>query len=234
MIPKGPCIMVSLDSDGWPEFAANAIRQEIDAAVLSRGVCNIMLTGGGVAERLYKHCCKMRVFPMKNMCFFFGDERCVPPDHNSSNYAMVMRTLLAEGISTDCSIVRMEADNPDREEAAKAYEKLIPDKIDVLLLGVGEDGHIASLFPNSSALLLEERSVVPIIGPKEPQERLTITPRVIASARSVFVVATGETKGRVLAEALKPDSDLMSFPVGLTFNGTWLLDADAGRQLKNL
>ena len=70
MIPQGPCIMVSLDSDGWPEFAANAIRQEIDAAVLSRGVCNIMLTGGGVAERLYKHCCKMRVFPMKNMCFF--------------------------------------------------------------------------------------------------------------------------------------------------------------------
>ena len=146
---------------------------------------------------------------------------------------MVMRTLLAEGMSTDCSIARMEADNPDREEGAKAYEKLLPEKIDVLLLGVGEDGHVASLFPNSSALLLKERSVVPIIGPKEPQERLTITPRVIASARSVFVIATGERKGRVLAEALRSNSDILSFPACLTFNGTWLLDADAGRQLKN-
>jgi 6-phosphogluconolactonase len=164
--------------------------------------------------------------------FLFGDERCVPPDHVDSNYALVLKTLLDKGMSSGCTIARMEAENPDREAAAKAYEKLLPEAVDVLLLGMGADGHIASLFPGSSALLQRERSVIPVKGPKLPYKRLTVTPKVIASAKSTFLLVTGNEKGVVLAEALRSESDFMSLPVRLTLAGTWLLDAEAGCQLK--
>jgi 6-phosphogluconolactonase len=165
------------------------------------------------------------------MRFLFGDERCVPPDNADSNYALVMRTLLAKGVPPGCSIARMEAENPDREAAARAYEELLPEAIDVLLLGVGADGHVASLFPHSPAFRAKQRTVVPVTGPKPPQERLTITPRVIAGAGEVFVLATGTEKGEMLVEALKSPADAESLPVRLALGGTWLLDEKAAAPL---
>jgi 6-phosphogluconolactonase len=228
-----PRVLVSQDSDSWAAFATDAIGQEIDDAISKRGVCHVMLTGGKTAERLYICWATTFAWPLKNIRFYFGDERCVPPDHPESNYALVMNTLLAKELPSGCSIVRMEAENPDREAAAKAYEKLIPEKVDVLLLGMGTDGHIASLFPNSPALTSGERNVLPITGPKPPSERLTITPGVITRARSVFVLATGKEKGNVLGEALKSMEDFRSLPVRLALGGTWLLDAEAEAQISN-
>ena len=97
----------------------------------------------------------------------------------------------------------------------------------------GEDGHIASLFPRSPVLWKDQNKVVPVTGPKPPYERLTITPKVIANARSIFLLARGEEKGRVLIEALKPPADFMSLPVRLALGGTLLLDREAGNQLLN-
>jgi 6-phosphogluconolactonase len=227
-----PNILVSPDSDSWTAFVADTIGQAIRSVLSRKNVCHIMLTGGQTAERLYKYWADTDALSSKGLRFLFGDERCVPPDDANSNYALVMKTLFDKGMPSGCSIARMEAENPDQEAAAKAYEKLIPEEIDILLLGMGVDGHIASLFPNSSALLVEERSVLPIKGPKLPFERLTITPKVIASAKSIFLLVTGTEKGVVLAEALKSESDFMSLPVCLTLAGTWLLDAEAGRQLQ--
>lgn len=165
---------------------------------------------------------------------FFGDERCVPPDHPDSSYALVMRTLLDNGIPSGCSIKRMEAELPDQEIAAKVYENLLPDEIDVLLLGMGADGHIASLFPNSDALYSEQTSVLQASSPYPPHRRLTITPKVIARAKSVFILATGAEKGRILAKALKCPENFMSLPVCLTVNGTWVIDDIAEQEiLKN-
>jgi 6-phosphogluconolactonase len=228
-----PNILVSPDSSSWASLAASSIGKAMNLAIASRGVCHVMLTGGKTAEGLYEYCSKTAALPLKDVRFMFGDERCVPPDHSESNYALVMKTLLARGVPPGCSIVRMEAEDPDREAAAKAYEKLIPEKVDVLLLGMGTDGHIASLFPNSPALTSGERNVLPITGPKPPSERLTITPGVITRARSVFVLATGKEKGNVLGEALKSMEDFRSLPVRLALGGTWLLDAEAEAQISN-
>jgi len=139
--------------------------------------------------------------------------------------------LVAKGVPTGCSIARMEAENPDRKAAAKAYEKLLPEAIDVLLLGMGTDGHVASLFPHSSVLKSTHRSVVPVTGPKPPHERLTVTPKIVTRARSVFLLATGTEKGRVLALALESPEDFRPLPVRLTLGGTWLIDGAAERQM---
>ena len=225
-----PHIVISPDSDSWAAMAADIIGQKINEVVSYRSICNVMLTGGNTAKALYTHWAKCSSLPLNRIRFFFGDERCVPPDHVDSNFALVLGTLLVNERPFEYSITRMEAENPDREAAARAYEDLLPESIDVLLLGMGVDGHIASLFPFSNALSTQ-RTVIPVSGLNALHGRLTITPPVIKHAKSVFLLAMGEEKGMVLAEAIKLQDDFMPLPVCLTLNGTWLLDDKAALQI---
>ena len=119
---------------------------------------------------------------------------------------------------------RMEADATDQEAAALRYADLLTDLIDVLLLGVGEDVHIASLFPNNASLQERKRRVIPITGPKPPFKRLTITPQVIAKERSVFMLATRSAKAAMLFVALNNPNDIAALPARLKLGGTWLMD----------
>ena len=118
----------------------------------------------------------------------------------------------------------MEADTTDLETATQRYADLLPDLIDVLLLGVGEDGHIASLFPNNASLQERKRRVIPITGPKPPFKRLTITLQVIAKTRSVFMLATGSAKVAILCSVLNNPNDIATLPERLALGGTWLMD----------
>lgn len=209
----------------WPVQSAQLIQDRINAVLLERRQCSVMLTGGRSAERLYMVWAEIPDFQqMTGVRFYFGDERCVPPDHPESNYGMVMHTLFNQGVPAGCSVFRIETDGIDREAAALRYDDLLPDKVDVLLLGVGEDGHIASLFPGSVVLKEVHRRVVSVTGPKPPHERLTITPPVIAQARSVFVLATGAAKAQILVKALQKAGDFDTIPARLVLNATWLLD----------
>ena len=118
----------------------------------------------------------------------------------------------------------------EREAGARNYEQMLPESIDILLFSVGSDGHIASLFPWSNAHN-ETKSVVPVVGPKPPSERLTITTSVIQPAKSTFLFAQGKEKGQILAQALESRNNIASFPVRLVLEATWILDTDAAEQL---
>lgn len=227
-----PNIIVSPDNESWSTLAAEVVAKEIRETIVRRGACNVMLTGGGTVEGVYLRWAQAAMLPKNGINFLFGDERCVPPDHADSNFNFVMKTLFSDGVPPGCSIERMEGENPNRDEAALAYEGHLPEIIDVLLLGMGADGHVASLFPQSSAFHMMQRSVVSIVGPKPPYERLTITPKVITGSKSTFLLVRGDEKGRVLSGVLKSPEDIYSLPVGLTLSGTWLLDCDAGDQIK--
>jgi 6-phosphogluconolactonase len=125
----------------------------------------------------------------------------------------------------------MEAERPDREAAALAYARLLPPRIDVLLLGMGPDGHTASLFPGSAALHERERLVVPVVGAKPPAERLTITPPVIEAARKVAVLAAGEDKAAMVARAVEGPLEPEAVPAQLARRGVWFLDRAAAARL---
>ena len=226
-----PSIVASRSSEDWAEVAAEVIGSSIAATISNLGACAVMLTGGNTAERLYRCWAKSSVLPREGMRYFFGDERCVPPTHRDSNFGLAMRTLFARESAVSACVYRMEADDPDRDAAARRYEKLLPERIDILLLGMGTDGHVASLFPYSDALRSLERTVLPVQGPDSGHPRLSITGKVIANADEVFLLATGEEKGKVLAEAMKSPHDIMSLPVRMALNATWLLDEAAARQL---
>lgn len=139
---------------------------------------------------------------------FFGDERAVPPDHPQSNYRLVAETLLAGVAIPSQQVHRMPADWPDLEAAADAYADLLASRLpegpnraprlDVVLLGLGEDGHTASLFPGTPALEVRDRFVVPGEAPVEPRRRLTVTYPTLDAAAAIAFLVTGANKGPAL------------------------------------
>jgi 6-phosphogluconolactonase len=208
----------------WGDFAASVVIEHILNFTNKSGCCSVMLTGGNSAALLYAALARHPNFhKISRVSYYFGDERCVPPTHVDSNFRLVMHTLFSSGVPDGCFMHRMHADSVDLDKAADDYAMKLPDRIDVLLLGVGEDGHIASLFPRCSALY-DDRRVVPIMRPKPPSQRLTITPSVIKGARYTFVLAPGPAKLAVLNEALSLPYDIDAFPVRMIENGIWLLD----------
>lgn len=142
-----------LDVATWPSAAAILIQDAIHKTMMKRRSCTVMLTGGRSSEQLYLVWAALPFFQnFRDVRFYFGDERCVPPEHPDSNYGLVMRTLFNRGVPDRYAIFRMDADRAKCDAAAVAYEQQLPNRLDVLILSVGEGGLIESLFPNGDEL----------------------------------------------------------------------------------
>jgi 6-phosphogluconolactonase len=128
----------------------------------------------------------------------------------------------------------MKGEYPDLTAAAEEYEAHLRAPLDLLLLGIGEDGHVASLFPGAVAVAERERRVLPVLdAPKPPPRRLTLTPRAIAEAREVLVLATGPGKARAVAAALEGATEPEELPARLVRDRVWLLDREAAAALRS-
>lgn len=211
-----------LDTTKWADLLGRAVIQEVSRTCQARGECSMMLTGGRSAARLYSVMADLPAFiHLANVRFYFGDERCLSPDHPESNYGLALRTLFRHGVPPTCEVIPMEADHPNPGAAATTYEGLLPERLDVLLLSIGEDGHIASLFPRSPALFERNRRVVHVLAPKKPFKRLTVTPSVIIQAHKVFVMAIGRTKASLYKRAQLAPQDISDIPARLALNASW-------------
>jgi len=210
---------------------AEWLRLEVTRAIAERGSCALGLAGGRTPEPVYGELATGSSIDWRKVSVFFGDERAVSPDHPDSNYLTIHLALLSRVPIPSGNIHRMEAERADREAAAREYERLLPSRFDVLLLGMGQDGHTASLFPGSAALDERHRLVLPVLGSKPPAERLTITPPVIEAARKVAVIATGAGKALMVARAIEGPFAPKSVPVQLARRGCWFLDRAAAARL---
>ena len=214
----------TLNSAKWAHVMLSEIMDAIEKSCDEREACTGMRTGGKSALALYKAWLKLPGFSsLKNIHFYFGDERCVPPYHVESNYGLAVRTLFQHGVPPSCNVFRIPAEYPDREATAKMYEAQLPERLDILLLSMGEDGHIASLFPHSSALFETRRRMVHVMAPRPPFARLTVTPSVITGARHVFVMALGAAKASTFREARLAPYDIAGLPARLVLNAKWFL-----------
>jgi 6-phosphogluconolactonase len=221
-----------VDSDELARIAAQWIADRLrDALATGKKGASLALAGGTTPKEVHAALTRENV-PWERVHVFFGDERCVPPEHPDSNYRMVKESLLDRVPIPPENVHRPNAEASDREGAARAYEDALPDTLDVIVLGIGEDGHTASLFPGSSVLAEETRRYVPVVGPKPPPERLTITPVVIAAANAVIVLAKGEAKAAAVARALEGDWDPTSTPAQLARKGYWVMDTAAAGALR--
>lgn len=211
----------------WVSACAQLIWEEIKNSCREKGYCNIVLTGGRSAESIYRKWRDLYITKKEKLNVYFGDERCVPSNDLDSNYRMVVDSMVNKETQENISIFPILGDADNKENEAARYEAVLPLEIDILLLSIGEDGHIASIFPKSEAVFEKARRMMVINGPKKPYERISITPNVIHSAGKIFCFGQGSAKGKALALTFAIETDIFLVPAKIAKNGIWLLDRSA-------
>jgi 6-phosphogluconolactonase len=209
--PGAPAVTVC---GSLPELAARAeaeVRAIAAAAIAERGRFRIALAGGSTPRAVYPQLVSGIDWARTDV--FFGDERAVPPDDPQSNYRMARETLLAPALVPAVNVHRWRAEAADLDAAAREYEQALrapgaPPWLDLALLGLGPDGHTASLFPGTTALAVEDRLAVAVDVPQLATRRLTLTYPALLDATHVVFLVTGADKTAALAAALRPGSTL--------------------------
>jgi 6-phosphogluconolactonase len=232
-----------------PEALADAVARHIVAcaadAISSTGRFTLALAGGSTPRAAYSRLATgdLRLeLDWQRTHVVWGDERCVPPDDPQSNYRMAKETLLDRVPVPGNQIHRIRGE-VDPEQAAAEYERelralLEPGRagLDLVLLGLGEDGHTASLFPGQPAVHETERWVLPVPTPAGDMWRVTLTPAVLNLARNVTFIVSGAAKSLRLTQVLERpvDSDLLPAQAIHPLQGrlTWMVDEAAAGQLR--
>ena len=224
--------------------SAERFSQLARQSVQGSGRFTVALSGGSTPKHLYSRLSsadyKDRV-PWNNVHLFWGDERCVPPDHPESNFGMVHRALLSK-IKIPAENIHRMAGEREPQAAAADYEKELQrffglesgalPRFDLILLGIGEDSHTASLFPGSDALDETERLVVAPFVEKLNSYRLTLTFPVLNQGAEVWLLVTGASKADAVREVLGGASDLPAAKVQpVDGKLTWFITQDAAAEL---
>ncbi len=205
-----------------PEDVAAAAAADI-AGALRGGSRTLVLAGGTTPRRGYELLARLEV-TWGRVTVLFGDERCVPPDHPDSNYRMAREALLDQ--VAPASVHRIPGELGPHEAAA-GYAGVVATlaPLDVVVLGVGEDGHTASLFPGDAALNAKGWAVGVRNSPKPPLERVTLTLQALRGAGRVIILATGAGKAHAVSMAKRQE-----VPSGMIAGALWLLDREAAGQ----
>ncbi len=230
-----PALILVDAPEEFPRRAAAEISRVIEKAVADHGVCTLALSGGRTPVPVYRELAAT-VFGWdlepNAVEIFFADERCVLPDDPRSNYRMARETLFAACGIYPANIHRMQAERSDCDKAAAEYAEEMPEKLDLVILGMGADGHTASLFPGSGALDEKVHRVVPVSGGDPTLRRLTITPPVIETAGSVVVLISGGAKAETVRRAIEGPYDPKRLPIQLALGGMWILDRAAAAEIR--
>jgi 6-phosphogluconolactonase len=227
--------------------AAEEVIHAASEAVAARGKFTIALSGGSTPKSLFTLLATnaRNSLSWDRILFFWSDERHVPPDSPESNYRMAHEALLSKVPVPAGNIFRVPAEDPDAAAAALAYEKTIRNAFavgndaipvfDLILLGMGPDGHTASLFPETAALSEKSRLVVANWVEKLNSNRITFTLPLLNAARSVTFLVSGTDKAPALHEVLEGNSSGLQYPAKLVrpSNGKliWFVDRAAASQL---
>jgi 6-phosphogluconolactonase len=247
-----PEIQVLPDSAALARAAAERVSKIAHAAVAEKGYFSLVLAGGSTPKGLYRALAEPAFherIPWAKTQLYFGDERCVPPDHADSNYRMAREVLLSKISLATSNVVRMPGERLP-EEGAAIYESTLRQNFglrgdqwpsfDLILLGLGDDGHTASLFPGMPALAETRRLVVAsdVPGYVSPQvQRLTLTFPVLNAARHVMFLVAGEAKSEAVAAVLADSGPEYSSPASQvrprTGQTIWFLDRAAAAVLND-
>ena len=233
--------------DGAKEVAETASR-ELAAALIrglsERGRVALGLSGGNTPRSAYALLAKAPGILWRDVDVFWVDERAVPQNDDRSNFRHANEMLINPAEIPHEHVHRMKGEMRDLEAAARSYEREIAEVVptdgaglpafDVLVLGVGDDGHTASLFPGEPAVSVTERVVLAIPAKGEREARLTLSAPVIKAAKRIFVLATGASKKGPLAKAWDGKGDPVATPIRIVRNAfgevVWVVDrAAAGR-----
>ncbi len=231
-------VEILADKAALVQRALELVVEHIHRAIDQRGQCSIALAGGSTPKPLYELLAAQPSLPWDYLHIFWGDERYVPPDHPDSNEGMARRAWLDRIAIPPENIHPMPTTAASPLAAAELHEQQLQDffqcqsglfpNFDIILLGMGDDGHTASLFPHTPVLHVSDRLVA--VGNKDGQPRLTFTAALINQARCVIFLVSGANKQPALRQVFADDGDAIAYPSRLIQpQGElwWLLDADA-------
>ena len=240
-----PSIEILSDPEQLARAAAQRIVVHSKAAVSKNGTVTIALSGGSTPKRLYELLANadeefFSQISWGQVQFFWTDERHVGPDHPDSNYRMVNEAMLSKVPIESAQVHRMLGELTDPNEAAHRYDSLLKKtfdselpRFDLVLLGLGNDGHTASLFPGTTALLEQHQLVTAPWVEKLNSHRLTMTLPLLNNAATIVFLVSGSEKADILSQVL--DGPRSQFPAKLInpVNGqlTWLVDRAAATNL---
>lgn len=229
------------DKDALIDRAAQVVVERIKAAIAQRGMCTIALAGGNTPRPLYEQLAK-ETLPWRSLHIFWGDERYVPADHPDSNQGMARQVWLDHVPIPAPNIHPMPTEADDPLDAANQHESELQEmfqtapgefpSFDIILLGIGDDAHTASLFPHTQALQVRDRLIT--VGQKDGQPRITFTSTLINHARTIIFLVAGVSKRPALQAIFAAEEDDASYPARLIQpegDIIWLLDQAAGQEL---
>ncbi|GAC1398143.1 MAG: 6-phosphogluconolactonase [Ktedonobacteraceae bacterium] len=240
-------IAIYPDTETLSHEAASYIVRVANESITAHKRFTIALSGGSTPKKLYG---LLTEEPYRSQIdwtlvdIFWSDERCVPPDDAESNYHMAQQVLLSKIPISAHQIHRMPADQADRDAASYAYTLEMQQTIgsdgvpgfDLIQLGMGPEGHTASLFPHQPSLHEQQRLVMPVTVPKPPPPRLTFTPRLLNAAAHVLFLVTGAEKQDAVKAVLEGEFQPKEYPAQIVQptkgEVTWMLDSAAAEKLQ--
>ena len=235
-----PMLNVYPDLPALARAVASEVAELARAAIQGKGRFTVALAGGNTPRSLYALLAReyAEQISWSAVHLFWGDERYVPPEDPRSNYKMAWEALLHQVLIPPQNIHPMPTDFPVPEDAARAYEKTLKEhfpapwpEFDLVLLGLGPDGHTASLFPGTSALAEGKKWVVAVRAPVEPPVRLSLTFPVLNHASHIFFLVSGSEKAEAVRRALTAPPDPITCPASavrpLRGAARWWLDQRA-------
>lgn len=239
-------VLLAPDEAGFFKKAGQIFVETAAEAVRERGRFVAALSGGNTPKKLYELLAQPYFrdrIPWAETYLFWGDERCVPPHHPESNFGAVQKALLSRVPVPSSHVFRVPGEMPPAE-AARSYESNLKSffkleytapEFDLILLGVGEDGHTASLFPGTEAVKEKNRWVVSSRVPSAAMDRVTFTFPLINAARRILFLCSGVGKSTILKEVLRDDLPRNRFPAQMVSPDSgelvWLLDPAAAAKL---
>jgi 6-phosphogluconolactonase len=210
--------------------AAGYIAEAGRRAIAENDVFHLVLSGGGTPTATYERLAETTPSDSafwRKVQIYWSDERCVAPDDHRSNYLMAKEALFDRVAIPAGNIHRIAGEAAEPQAVADAYAAVFPARPDLLMLGIGADGHTASLFPHSPALEETRRPFVAVEAPVEPRERITISPPALTTARDIVVLVSGRGKAEVLARIFDETNTIARTPAKLVRNALWLIDQAA-------
>jgi 6-phosphogluconolactonase len=248
-MPVIPKIRIAGNLHEWAQDAAAFVHSVSEHAIKSQGRFVIALSGGSTPKKLYQVLATAEWKARLNwsrIFFLFGDERCIPPGHPDSNFNMASTSLFQPLNIQPDHICRMKGEHEDSTAAAQEYEEAIrrltksPSPkvplIDLVLLGLGDDGHTASLFPGTAALQEQNKIVTVGHAPTGIRSRLTLTLGMLNHAVVVLFLVTGPGKAEIVRRVIEPESEAdHSLPAArispVSGRLVWMLDQAAAQRL---
>ncbi|HUT71621.1 MAG TPA: 6-phosphogluconolactonase [Desulfatiglandales bacterium] len=213
MINEGN-IFVFDNNEGVADYAVTEWIEISSQAIVDKGYFSATLSGGKTPVGFYKRLAASKDFlSWDRTHIFFVDERVVPPSHRESNYGLIKERLLSHVKIPDENVHRIQTEGITLEQSARRYEEDIRrffrnkgdsmPRFDLIMLGIGEDGHTASLFPGKSSLKERTHLAIPVTAEKFPNKRITLTLPVINNARKIMFLVSGRNKARALKEIVE-------------------------------